>query len=201
MIAAGPRLGVLLYGLIRSDTMLERTALSLEEPVFRALNNQTFTFAHVYCSKPLCSHISTMTSLQNLSTTLVSISLTMTSPVQAASLRRKEPPDGCRPGQKQGAVWPNYLAAMWSLRSALMASDRAEPPMDALLTVRIDVEFLPTAPIMDVWVNQPWVHPDRLFVPDWEHWWGEIPPGQALCIGPRRMHTLSHVLHFLHRDQ
>jgi len=54
--------------------------------------------------------------------------------------------------------------------------------MDVLLTVRVDVEFLPTAPITDVWVNRPWAHANRLFVPDWEHYEGELFPSTHSCI-------------------
>jgi len=185
MIQPQLRLGVLLYGLIRSDKMLERTAQSLEEAVFRALHNQTLTFAHAYCSKPLCSHTATTSSLQNLSTELVSLSLTTTSPIQAAAFLRGKPP--CK-----GPLWRDYLAALWSLRSALEASQLAVPPMDALLTVRVDVQFLPTAPITDFWINRPWAHADRLIVPDWEHWRGEFSHCWLHRSQPR---TLIHAPH------
>jgi hypothetical protein len=125
--------------------MLERTAQSLEEAVFRALGNQTQTFAHAYCSKPLCTHLGTMSSLQNLSSKLVSISLTTSSPAEDVAFRREKPPDGCG-----SHIWTNYLASLWSLRSILEVSELAVPCLDVLLTVRIDVEVLPIAPITDV---------------------------------------------------
>jgi hypothetical protein len=163
-------IGVLLYGLIRSDKMLERTAQSLEKAIFRALGNQSRIFAHAYCSQPaLCSYSATTASLQNLSSKLVSLSLTTSSSVEDVALSREKPPDGCRPHQKFGSTWPNYLASLWSLRKALEASETAVPRMDVLLTVRVDVEFLPLAPITDIWLHRPWAQPDRLFVPDWQH--------------------------------
>lgn len=167
------RVGVLLYGLIRSDAMLSLTAPSIDEYVLAPLGNSALTFVHAYCTPPQCSVNHSTVTLQGLSTRVVAVSLTtLTRSFPSPSLPRSGQPDGCRQHVRQGlpgthTAWSNEYAGFWSLRSTLRASELVTPPVDTLLVLRIDTRFLP--PALDMLTNRPWEHTDRIFVPNMQH--------------------------------
>jgi len=185
------RVGVLVYGLVRSIAMLEVTAPALEEQIFRPLAPHALAFGHVYCMRPLCDPSVTETRLRNITIAagvrLVSLSIQSEFPSPSLPLRAQ--PFGCRggrfedesigsrfgfnvriqeddPGQHQ--LWTKYYAGLASLRNAMHASELAVPPVSSLLLARVDVQF--QAPgAADFWLNKPWRHEGRLFIPTFQN--------------------------------
>lgn len=183
------RVGVLVYGLIRSDGMLRLTAPSLEEHILKPLGNSTLTFVCAYCTPPLCSVSLSTATLHALSTRIVVLSLpslprlpslpSLPSPASSSappwpSVPASWQPAGCRQ-QRQAAgggyaAWLNEYAGFLSLLSALRASELVMPAVGTLVVIRVDVRFIP--PALDLWVNMPWAHVGRIFVPDMQHFGG-----------------------------
>lgn len=158
------QVGVLLYGLIRSDVMLSLTAPSIDKYVLQPLGNSALTFVHAYCTPPRCNVNRSMIVLHGLSAVVVGLTSL------SASLPLSGQPVGCRQDETatgSHAAWANEYAGFWSLRRALSASTRTVPSIGTLIALRIDLVFMP--PKLDLWANRPWMHVGRIFVPNMQH--------------------------------
>lgn len=171
---------ILVYGLVRSDSMLDTTAPTLNTMVLEPLRPHGCLHVHGYCYAPECNIYRTRRVLHALGAKSVNVTDTVPS--------REELGPPCCPLDPEFEIWGSYRKSaklrakqsamidswrkgMQSMRYALKASRKYTPKARGrmILIARIDVKFI-GAPLRDVWASAAWLKPSTVFLPRFHHW-------------------------------
>ena len=180
--------GVLVYGLIRSSTMLRHTLPTLAEFVLRPLDHQVGTkhvFVHGWCSSP-CGATSAVCDEEDAARSLIASLLpndNVSIEIHRTAPRWDRANSTCRTHRPRRETRPVHetvereMQGMLSLFLCLSAAQRWESnhigggtPLQVYVLARIDVQFF--SPRLNLRFSRPWRKPITVFVPAFQSYGG-----------------------------
>ena len=180
--------GVLVYGLIRSSSMLRHTLPTLAEFVLRPLDHQVGTkhvFVHGWCSSP-CGATSAVCDEEDAARSLIASLLpndNVSIEIHRTAPRWDRANSMCRTHRPRRETRPVHetvereMQGMLSLFLCLSAAQRWESnhigggtPLQVYVLARIDVQFF--SPRLNLRFSRPWRKPITVFVPAFQSYGG-----------------------------
>lgn len=163
-------IAILVYGLVRSERMLECTSASLYVHIIRPLILDAVTFVHAWCVPPACDvgNASALLRRWPISEGRLHMKFGSSQPKQLGAAGPASRCVGNLTKESRGNV-ANAASALLSLiqaHLAFSASDAARNVKSTMIA-RIDVLFIgPTH--LRFHKTKPWLHPRTIYLPGWQ---------------------------------